>query len=254
MDGGSKDETASIVRNHPLQPTFISETDRGQSHAVNKGLAKAKGQHIAWINSDDYFHPKAFFFLREYLLKHKDTKVVYGDGDIVDENGRYICPYPTEDWNHDRLADKCFLCQPSVIFHRDVFETVGMLDENLHLALDLEYWMRAGQAFSFTRLPIKVACSRHYEGTKSNTRPLQMQLEALLVGHRHIGRWSSRRLWSVTENRLIINKPKLAPEALDTNRDHFLFWLYKITGYLRLRTRLSLTNYLERLLKESPSR
>src|SRR4051794_8626300 len=59
MDGGSTDETASVVKDYASRLKFISERDRGQSHAINKGFRTAKGDILAWLNSDDLFLPGA---------------------------------------------------------------------------------------------------------------------------------------------------------------------------------------------------
>lgn len=255
IDGGSTDETAEVVRSHPLKPYFLSEPDRGQAHAVNKGIAKAQGEYLAWINSDDFYRPGVFPELLAIIRSDQDHKVFYGEGDIVDEQGGLLGAYPTEDWNPRRLMEKCFLCQPSVVFHREVVETVGPLDEDCHLVLDLEFWMRAGKRYAFRRLPCTIACSRHYEGTKSRQFPLRMQAEALLAGHQHFGAWSSRRMWSVAENRLLLRFPGLAC-ALKKDGAHYLkfaaLWIMKTWLYLDMRVRPGLEQRLIHWLKALP--
>lgn len=254
MDGGSTDQTASVVQQHPVGAHFFSEPDQGQADAVNKGLRRAKGHYIAWINSDDFYHPEAFAYLQEYFASHPDHRVVYGEGDIVDRAGQRIGAYPTEDWNRSRLADKCFLCQPSVIFHREVVATVGELNPELHLTLDLEFWMRVGAVYPFHRLPRTLACSRHYPGTKSQSNPLRMQIEAALIAHQNLGVWSNRRLWSIAENRLLLTQPtpRGVPQS-GTPLKFSLFWLRKTALYLSLVLRPDRTGHLHQLLQATPT-
>lgn len=257
IDGGSTDETVDILKNHPLRPNFLSEPDHGQAHAINKGISKSKGDFIAWINSDDYYHDGAFTVLRQYITGNPDARVIYGDGDKVGETGNYMEPYPTEDWRHRRLSDKCFLCQPSVIFHREVFNVVGPINESLQLVVDLEFWMRAGKHFTFHRLPLNIACLRHYPETKSQANQLRMQMEALLVGFRHYGLWSNRRLWSVAENLLLEDRPDIGV-AMDPHRatalNVTLFWVMKTMRYLGLRVRPHLEKRLETKIQNLPLR
>jgi len=146
MDGGSTDKTAQVASDHLLRPHFISEADGGQAHAVNKGIARASGRYIAWINSDDFYRPNVFPKILQYLYQNPDAAVVYGDGSIVDEAGRFLEPYPTEDWDYTRLAEKCFICQPSLVFRRDILYVIGSLVELLrHVDRDAvapEVWCR----------------------------------------------------------------------------------------------------------------
>jgi len=250
MDGGSTDKTAQVASDHPLRPHFISEADGGQAHAVNKGIARASGRYIAWINSDDFYRPNVFPKILQYLYQNPDAAVVYGDGSIVDEAGRFLEPYPTEDWDYTRLAEKCFICQPSLVFRRDIIDEVGSLDEQLHLGLDLEFWMRCGHKHRFHRLGFTVACSRHYHGTKSDAYPLQMQVEALLSGHKHIGHWSRRRVWAIAEILLLRQHPQLKEKSTKSYLSFLRFWTGKSWRFARIVCRANLETYLRSLLRD----
>jgi Glycosyltransferases involved in cell wall biogenesis len=87
MDGGSKDETASVAAEYAGRLTFISERDRGQSHAINKGFQMAKGEIVSWLNSDDTILPGAISHAAAAFEKNPSLGAVYGEGYLIDYDG-----------------------------------------------------------------------------------------------------------------------------------------------------------------------
>lgn len=203
IDGGSTDETLEVLENHPLHPQWISEPDRGHWDAVNKGIRCSCGEILCWINSDDVYLPGGVKEALAFFEAHPECAILYGEADYIDESGARIGSYQVEDWDYERLADKCYLCQPAVLFRRSVVEKHGLLSGDYPVALDLEYWMRIGQTTVPQRVPIKIAASRLWGGTKSSREQWQMQRDALAIGHRYTERWSRRRKWSVAEQQLL---------------------------------------------------
>ena len=168
IDGGSKDESVEILKRYSDQLQWVSEKDRGHPDAVNKGLARATGDVIGWLNSDDVFYPGAIAKAVEFLERHPEVDVVYGEGNHIDEHDGFIEHYPTEDWNFERLKDHCYLCQPAVFFRRSVVERFGPLDVQWHYALDYEFWLRLGKAGArFARLNAVLAATRLHAATKT---------------------------------------------------------------------------------------
>src|SRR6266536_4673227 len=94
MDGGSTDETASVVKDYASRLTFISEKDRGQSHAINKGFQMARGGVVAWLNSDDLYLPGSVRTAVETLENSPAAGAVYGDGYLIDHSGQILCRFP----------------------------------------------------------------------------------------------------------------------------------------------------------------
>ena len=89
-DGGSTDETIDILKEYP-HLIWFSESDRGQSHAINKGLDKAKGDIIGWLNSDDYFLPGTFSKIMEVFINNPELDAIFGDINIVDNEDNFRC-------------------------------------------------------------------------------------------------------------------------------------------------------------------
>jgi glycosyltransferase involved in cell wall biosynthesis len=168
MDGGSRDESVEILQRYSADLQWVSEKDRGQADAVNKGLARATGEIIGWLNSDDIFYPGAIAAAADFLARRPDIDVVYGNGNHIDECDGIIEPYPTEDWDFERLKERCFLCQPAVFFRRRVVERFGPLGVQWHYALDYEYWLRLGKGGArFARIGGVLAGSRLHAETKT---------------------------------------------------------------------------------------
>lgn len=168
MDGGSNDETVSILKEYETELTWVSEKDRGQAHAVNKGIAATDGEIICWLNSDDVYFPGALKKVQEFFEENPDVDFLYGRAYHIDEVDGFINEYPTEPWNAERMEETCFFCQPAVFFRRRVVEKMGDLDEQLNFCMDYEYWLRAIKSgMTFRYYEDVLAGSRFYETNKT---------------------------------------------------------------------------------------
>lgn len=189
VDGGSSDQTIDILKSYGDCLQWVSEPDRGQTHAVNKGIRMTRGDVIGWLNSDDIYYPGALKAVRFFFAQHPEADILYGDADHIDALDRVLEPYYTEDWDYQRLKEICFLCQPAVFFRRRVVERVGLLDERLDYCMDYEYWLRIGRNTPFHRLRQTLAGSRLYADNKT--------LGARVAVHREMNDMLRRRLGRV---------------------------------------------------------
>lgn len=144
-DNCSTDGTTQILRRFP-HLLWTQEPDRGQSHALNKGFRRARGEIIAWLNADDAYEPGAFAVAARELHAQTGTRAIAGRVHIVDEQGRIgRTQTPTVDsldrmvafWTPGFSLDQC-----GVFFRREVLEEIGGLDESLHYAMDYEFFLR----------------------------------------------------------------------------------------------------------------
>jgi glycosyltransferase involved in cell wall biosynthesis len=203
VDGGSRDNTLEVVRAYADRLRWVSEPDRGQADAVNKGLRSTSGDTIGWLNSDDVYFPGAIQAACDFLDAHPAVDLVYGDAVHIDERDAVLGPYPTEPFALGRLEETCFLCQPAVFFRRRVVERFGLLDERLHIALDYEYWLRLARGgASFAHLPRVLAGWRLYPGIKTYAQRLQMHVEVNRVMLEQLGRVPDRWIFNYAHARL----------------------------------------------------
>jgi glycosyltransferase involved in cell wall biosynthesis len=144
IDGGSTDGSVEIIRKHAGRLAYwISEKDRGQTDALNKGLARANGDVLAWINSDDTYEPGAVREAVECMQQHPDMGLVYGDANFIDDDGKVIGRFPAAQTDY-RLLRRGYvhIPQQAAFFRRDVWQKVGPLDPSFFFAMDYDLWVR----------------------------------------------------------------------------------------------------------------
>ena len=178
IDGGSRDESVGVLGSYAGRIEWVSEPDRGQAHAINKGLARAGGEILGYLNSDDMLLPGALQRVARHFAEHPDCDLVYGDADYIDEADRVTGRYRTAPYSFERLMQDCMVCQPAAFWRRRIAEKVGPFDETLHYALDYDYWLRIARAGGrIEHLPERLACSRRHPATKTATARAEIHRE-----------------------------------------------------------------------------
>ncbi len=187
MDGGSSDGSAALIARYADRlADWESQPDRGQAHAINKGLERANGDLLGWLNSDDLLLPDTVERVVQAFQARPDVDVVYGRLERIDASGALI---PTPGLPKDRVTmDKahvigeCIVNQPGSFWRRRIMQQVGLLDERLRYTLDYEYWMRIALAGGvFLRLDAPVARFRLSAGSKTVGQTAAMAIEQLAV-------------------------------------------------------------------------
>jgi glycosyltransferase involved in cell wall biosynthesis len=197
MDGGSTDGTVDILERWRDRISFSSGPDGGQTAAINAGIARARGEVLAYLNSDDVYCEGAVAAAVEAFERDPSADVVYGDAVHIDADDRLTGSYPVEEWSIERLKLVCFLCQPAVFFRRRVIERFGPFDARLHYCMDYEYWLRLGlRGARFVHVPVRFAASRVHDATKTRTRLREAHTETNDMLHERIGHVPDNWLWN----------------------------------------------------------
>ncbi len=189
MDGGSTDETSAVVKDYASRVTFISERDRGQSHAINKGFQMARGSILAWLNSDDLYLPGCIRAAVDSFRQSPAAGAVYGEGYLIDRSGtrtgRFPWTEPFNLWKLMYLSD--YILQQTVFFRKDVLEDVGYLDEDLHYTMDWDILIRIGKKYGLAYIPEYMGCLREYPEAKSFAGGMGRIREIREMLQRHTG-------------------------------------------------------------------
>ncbi len=221
IDGGSTDETLANLKKYGDVFPWVSEKDRGHSDGINKGILRTSAPIVGWLNSDDIYYPGALSAVVEYFDSHPDTEVVYGDAYHIDENDKVLEPYPTEEWNWERLKDVCFISQPAAFVRRDLFERYGMFDINLRQSMDYEFWLRLGKNHvRFVHLPQVLAATRLHSDA--------FTVAARVACHQAINDLTRRHL-GTTPDRWLYNYAHAVVESRNIHRDRRLYFAVAVS-------------------------
>ena len=172
IDAGSTDGSLDVIGKYESWFSYwVSESDNGQSHAINKGWNKATGDILTWINSDDLYEKNAFKMVAEFFGKQDNSDMVYGNCKVIDGNGNFIKNSPVMPFSLEALVcNKWFISQPATFVKKRVLESIGGLDEELQLVMDWELWLRiALNGYSIYYYPKPVAKYRLWSDAKTES-------------------------------------------------------------------------------------
>ena len=200
VDGASTDGSIEIIKKYSLESNsllsdaqqqavglqkkidwWVSEKDAGQGDAINKGLKRAKGEIIAWLNSDDYYLPGAISAAVKIFEENPDVVMVYGDMLAVDERGQ-----PINIMKYKQLSLQDLLCfqiigQPSVFFRREVLDKTGGLDISFHFLLDHHLWIRIAQQGKILHVDQVWSAARYHAAAKNRAKAAEFGKEAFRI-------------------------------------------------------------------------
>lgn len=188
VDGGSTDESRAVLASYGADLAWLSEPDEGQADAINKGLARATGDVLAYLNSDDVLLPGAVARVVRHFQEHAECDLVYGRARYIDVAGRATGEYRTAEYSFRRLMRDCCICQPAAFWRSRVARLVGLFDETLEYAMDYDYWLRIDRAGGrIQHIPDELAGSRQHPESKTLVHREAIYAEILRVCLRHGG-------------------------------------------------------------------
>ena len=192
MDGGSSDNTLSILKKYTGKVTWISEADKGQTHAINKGLRRATGSIVGYLNADDLLLPGTLKKVVEAFINHPQTWWITGKCRIVDEENNEI-RRPITVYKNILLSLHSFslllmanyISQPATFWRREALESTGYLDEDLHYVMDYEYWLRLYSRYPPVFIPEYLAVFKIHRNSKTTStghKDIYVDEEKIVVG------------------------------------------------------------------------
>lgn len=204
IDGGSSDASTEIIERYRSCFAYaVSEPDRGQTHAVNKGMERATGDVVAFLNSDDLYLPRALHSVARYFTEHPDAEMIYASALRTDAAGKVFERVVAPDFDLERLLRTCYIRQPAVFMRRSLFDRAGLFDESLRRCMDYDYWLRVSRVTTPHPVRFWAAADRfHFEAKSSG--PISDTLREQV---RVVGRY-------LDETGLATQRPELARSAL----------------------------------------
>ena len=169
IDGGSTDNSPEIIRRYqPSLAYAVSEADRGQSHALNKGLERVTGDIIGWLNSDDCYLPGAFGRVVKAFRQNSDAVLVHGDRIMIDRDGH------VSGWTalpaFDPATTNFIVCSETAFWRKSCCAGLAF-EESLRFAMDLDYFGRLYRVGRFVKLTAYLGAFRCHAASKSATLP-----------------------------------------------------------------------------------
>jgi GT2 family glycosyltransferase len=189
MDGGSTDHSLEIIQRYaPWLTGYVSERDRGQSHGINKGFARATGEILGWLNSDDTFEPGALGLIAQAFDEHPQAFLISGKAYYIARNSQRTGQPPARAFDRQwMLTQENSIPQPSAFFSRQGWQTVGALDETLHFTMDYDLWFRLGERGPAFFIPEFLSNQRIYPQAKTSAGDFRFYREVSLVSQRYGG-------------------------------------------------------------------
>lgn len=175
IDGGSTDNSVEIIKKYEHQLAYwVSEPDRGQSHALNKGFQKVTGDIVGWINSDDvYFSSDVFKKVAIWFQEHPEFDACYGHNIYVGANGQLLfCRKAFPVFHKGLLRVWNFINQPTVFFRSQVLDTC-QVSERYQFCMDYDFWLEMAETYQFGCFNILAAAARWHSMCKTVSGPIE---------------------------------------------------------------------------------
>lgn len=185
IDACSKDNTLDILKKYK-HLNWVSEPDNGQSDGLNKGFRKATGDLIVWLNSDDAMCDGAFAVLNDFFINNPDKYVVTGNQIVIKGDGSIDHRIPADTFSYEQLLNtrRYSVMQNSTVWRREIFNSVGYLDETFHYNMDYELFLRIAEKFISYKIDVDIAKFRIWEESKTTTAQIKFLKE----------KWRAKRL------------------------------------------------------------
>jgi glycosyltransferase involved in cell wall biosynthesis len=189
VDGGSTDGSVEIIEKYAGRLAWwVSEPDRGQTEAINKGFARATGEILAWLNSDDTYEPGAVAAAVQFLQAHLAVGLVYGDANFIDAAGQVIGKFNAHQTSLKRLRrGGVYIPQQAAFWRAGLWRQVGPLDPSFYFAMDYDLWVRLARISEIRYVPGQVWANFRLHGDAKTIAADERCWPEMLRVHRREG-------------------------------------------------------------------
>jgi glycosyltransferase involved in cell wall biosynthesis len=219
IDGGSTDSSVDIIRQYEDRLAYwVSERDNGQVDAINRGFARATGDIVAWLNSDDTYEPGTFMAIKDVFHARPGPRLVYGEGWYIDECSTRLrpCSFVRSTFSPNYLYNRDPILQQATFWTRDLWEEVGPLNESLNWVFDWDWFIRAYKKTKFHYIPRFLANYRVHSQAKTRTSDINRRREHAWITKTYGGRWHPNYL---------VQKARILAHEVELMTEHWPQWL-----------------------------
>lgn len=182
VDGASTDGSVEIIHRYADRLAWwVSEKDSGQSEAINKGMRRARGEIVGWLNSDDIYLPGAVSAAMAAFQSHPEAGLIYGDALAIDADGKAFNLMRARQYSLTDLMAFNIICQPAAFMRRSVLEDVNYLDPAYQLLMDNLLWMCMARKAPILHTSQTWAAARYHDQAKNRTRGAAYGQEARVL-------------------------------------------------------------------------
>jgi glycosyltransferase involved in cell wall biosynthesis len=188
VDGGSTDGTLDMIAAYPGNKVVLKDVGGGISRAMNQGIEAARGEYVAHLHSDDYYaSDDVLATVAEHFSSGK-VDWVFGKVQVL-KDGELVPPNPMPPYSYRSFAaGRAWVAHPAVFIRRDAFHRVGLFDERLKYAMDIDLWLRLGQVARPATIDRPLTIFRDHAGSVSSANKIKARQEEFRVRRRYLGK------------------------------------------------------------------
>jgi glycosyltransferase involved in cell wall biosynthesis len=187
VDGGSSDATLDMIAAYPGRKRVLRDIKGGIGRAMNRGIEAAGGEYLAHLHADDYYAADDVLAVVAERFAGARADWVFGTVQVL-KDGQLIPPYPMRPFSYRRFASGyASVPHPAVFIRRSMFARVGLFDESLRYAMDIDLWLRLGRVAQPATVDRPLAVFRDHAGSVSSSNKIRARQEEFRVRRRHMG-------------------------------------------------------------------
>lgn len=186
VDGGSTDATLDMIAAYPGNKRVLRDVGGGISRAMNQGIEAARGEVVAHLHSDDYYASDDVLATVAERFEREQVDWVFGKVQVL-RDGELVPPYPMPPYSYQSFAaGRAWVAHPAVFVRREAFRRVGMFDENLKYAMDVDLWLRLGRVARPAAIDRALTVFRDHAGSVSSANKIKARQEEFRVRRRYL--------------------------------------------------------------------